>query len=79
MTATQRKKRKSRLMKLLIVSAPVAACAFAAAEAVLPGMHDVMSPWAYAGASVVVSTLARVLTHHAFADPAPDPSEAPGA
>lgn len=76
MTATQRKKRKSRLMKLLMVSAPVAACAFAAAEAVLPGLHDVMSPWAYAGASVVVSTLARVLTKHLFADPAPEAPDA---
>lgn len=79
MTATQRKKRKSRLMKVLMIAAPVAACAVAAAEAVLPGLHDVMSPWAYAGASVVVSTLARVLTHHAFADPAPDVETAPDA
>ena len=78
MTRAQ-KRRKSRFMKWLVVAAPVAAIAVAAAETVLPSLHDVMSPWVYAGATVVVSTLARVLTRHAFADPAPDPSEAPDA
>ena len=63
-------------MKWLVVAAPVAAIAIAAAEAVLPSLHDVMSPWAYAGASVVISTLARVLTKHMFADPAPEAPDA---
>jgi predicted phage tail protein len=57
--------RHSRFMKYLVIAAPTAACAVAAAEAVLPGLREAMSPWVYAGASVVVSTLASILTRAA--------------
>jgi len=62
MATKPRKTRKQRWLNRLNIALPIVATAAAAAQAALPELHGLISPWAYAGASVVSATIVRALT-----------------